>query len=94
LKRKLWLLERVYIQVIPENAQREDAHGERIAAVSAITTEKLSDDLVMVFYAMLDMRLQCSYSVLEAEVVLVIGKAVACKGSYQIAQQCYFTCQL
>jgi len=38
-----------YVQVVSEDTQREDGHGERVASKARVTTEKLRDDLVVIF---------------------------------------------
>jgi hypothetical protein len=39
----------LYVQVVAEDAQREDGYGERIASKSRVATEQLRNDLVVVF---------------------------------------------
>lgn len=46
------------VQVVPEDAEREDGDGERIASIARIAAEELGNDLVVVFCVPLDV---CSY---------------------------------
>jgi hypothetical protein len=41
------------IQVVPDNAEREDSDGETIASESCITAEQLRDGFVVVFCVLL-----------------------------------------
>jgi hypothetical protein len=43
----------VDVQVVAEDAEREDGYGETIAAISRVTAEDLGDGLVVVFYVLL-----------------------------------------
>jgi hypothetical protein len=43
----------VDIQVVAEDAEREDGYGETIAAISCVAAEDLGDGLFVVFYVLL-----------------------------------------
>lgn len=56
--RRVWRLDRLAkadVQVVSEDAEREDGHGERVAPIATVTTEELSDDLVVVLCVISDM---------------------------------------
>ena len=39
----------LYVQIVSEDTQREDGHGERIASKAGVTTKELRDNFVVVF---------------------------------------------
>lgn len=42
------------IQVISEDAEGEDSHGERVASIATVATKELGDDLVVVLCTVSD----------------------------------------
>ena len=44
------------VEVIAENAEREDGHGEQIAAITAVATGELGEDAIVVLWCMLGRR--------------------------------------